>query len=457
MYCRDTIVACATAAGRGAVAIVRISGPDALAIGDRLFTPTRATGPEPRRLRHGSAVDPGSAEPLDDVLAVAMPAPASYTGEDVVELQCHGAPLVVERIVAVAVELGARRAEPGEFTRRAVLNGKMDLLQAEAVSDLIEARVAGGASVAWRQLQGALSERLDSIRGGIVGVLAEVEANVDFSDEELPEENTEARIDAIDAACAEIARLLAGFPAARRLKEGYRTVLLGRPNVGKSSLINRLLGSGRMIVCHEPGTTRDTVEEVVDLGGVAFVLTDTAGVRETVSAAETVAVERARAAAADADVQVLVFDGSTPWTDEDAHILAAADPRRAIAVVNKADLPGRFDDEARRRIERSAAHVLEVSALTGAGSDALCRALAALAAADVELAPALISRSRHREALERSATALVASRELLSREDAPELAAVELRTAVAELAAITSPLDNEEVLDLIFSEFCIGK
>ncbi|RMF22057.1 MAG: tRNA uridine-5-carboxymethylaminomethyl(34) synthesis GTPase MnmE, partial [Deltaproteobacteria bacterium] len=251
MYRRDTIVACATPPGRGGVAIVRLSGDQARAIAEDLFRPSRARSWSPRRLIHGAVRDPDRGRTIDEGLLAWMPGPHSFTGEDVVELQVHGSPLVVERIIAAAVRLGARPAERGEFTRRAVLNGRLDLLQAEAVADLIDARVEAGADAAWAQLQGALSQRLGRIREGIVDVLAEVEANVDFSDEELPGEEIDVRMDRVAASIKEIESLLGGFAAARRLRDGYSVVFVGRPNAGKSSLVNALLGTGRMIVSHE--------------------------------------------------------------------------------------------------------------------------------------------------------------------------------------------------------------
>ncbi len=455
MYRRDTIVACATPPGRGGVAVIRLSGDDAQAVAGRIFRGSRTATWSPWRMRHGHVVDPGSGNVVDEVLAVSMPGPRSYTGEDVVELHGHGSPIVVERVVQLAVACGARPAERGEFTRRAVLNGRMDLLQAEAVADLIDAEVRSGAEAAWRQLQGALSRELDAVRAGLVTVLADVEANVDFSDDELPEENNPARLETLGRARAAVASLLAGFPAARRRREGWRTVFTGRPNVVKSSLLNALLGSGRMIVSAEPGTTRDSVEETVDLGGYAFVLIDTAGLRVTESIAESEAIARARTAAAEADIVVAVLDGSAEIDDEQCASLTELSAEASLVVLNKADLPAGIEVDSIRRLTR--ARIVVTSALDGTGCEELAAALKELAGTGSEKAPVGISRARHRAALTRTAEAIEAATDLLDRAGDCELVALELRTAVEELSSISTPLDNEEVLDIIFGRFCIGK
>jgi tRNA modification GTPase len=365
--------------------------------------------------------------------------------------------LIVEQLIAAATRAGARAARPGEFTRRSVLNGRMDLLQAEAVVDLIEARGAGGAALAWAQLQGALSRRLYEIRAHIIAVLADVEANVDFSDDELPVENIHARLDALSAVDAEIGAMLGGFPAARRWREGYRVVFTGRPNVGKSSLLNAMLGYARMIVSDEPGTTRDSVEESVDLGGVHFVLIDTAGIRDAPGLAEAQAVARAREQADSADILVQVLDGSAALSAADRAMVADADGRPRVIVVNKVDLRRVLDGEEVRAIVGRECPVLEIAALTGAGCGALADELRRLADAAPPCESVAISRVRHRTGLENARAALAAAAVLLRDDSEPELSSIELRAALAELASITDPVDNDDVLDVIFREFCIGK
>jgi len=411
-------------------------------------------------LTRGSVLDVSRGEPLDDALAVYCPSPRSYTGEDILEFHCHGAPIVVEQVVAGAVACGARLAEPGEFSRRAVLNGKMDLLQAEAIADLIEARVAAGARAAWAQLQGALSLRLARLRCAIVGVLADVEANVDFSDDELPEEDSGRRVEGIAAVQGEIRDLLGGFAASCRVRNGIRVVFTGLPNAGKSSLINRLLGFGRMIVSDEPGTTRDVVQECIDLGGMAFVLSDTAGLRVSQSSAEAVAVSRARAALQEADVIVMVADSSVPYEPVDffeGGDSSEADSVPLVVVFNKSDLTCVLSQSVKETATRRARRVLWASAVTGDGCDDLAAVLCELGKDVTGAEPVGISRVRHREALCRVSESLSAASKLAAGDTVPELVALELRQALRELESLTQPLDNEEVLDRVFGEFCIGK
>lgn len=463
MYLRDTIVARATPPGRGAVAIVRISGDRATAILDRMFTPSKARGgdasAESWRFRHGTLRDDRNGHVLDEVLVVTMPGPSTYTGEDVVEIHCHGSPLICDRIISATLAHGARPAERGEFTRRAYLNGRVDLVQAEAVADLIEARMERGALVAWDQLQGALSERLETARQRIIDLLAELEASVDFSDEELPAERPELRIAALAEVESEIRAMLDGFAVARRWREGYRTVFCGRPNVGKSSLVNALLGSSRMIVTDEPGTTRDSVEELIELDGTAFVLTDTAGMRDAPGRAEEEAVERARVAADDADILVLVLDGSGPMSAEEREWVHEAESRCAFIAINKNDLPAGLSEEDLGLLRSSGRPLLKLSAINGSGISELGAQLKECVRAELAESSQQVgvSSARHRAALERCLAAVARARQLQLESGPPELTSLELRAAATELAAITHPLDNEEILDEVFRTFCIGK
>lgn len=457
MYRADTIVACATPAGRSAIAIVRWSGPEALAVARRVFRSKHGPGFEPWRMALGTVLAADGCTPIDEALGVLFPGPRSFTGEDVFEVHSHGSPLVVEQIVASAIAAGARAADRGEFSRRAVLNGKIDLLQAEAIADLIDARMTAGAAAAWQQLQGALSGELASLRDRLVAVLADLEARIDFTDDELPDADAGRHGLVIDAVMARIGSLLEGFAAGRRQREGVRVVFTGRPNAGKSSLVNRLLGSGRMIVSEEPGTTRDAVEETVDLSGVAFVFVDTAGIRSGVGAAEGEAVRRARDRAREADLRVLVVDASVPFEPEDEELWQEVRGPGTVVVLNKTDLGATFPREREDCLRDGAAALVTTSARTGEGCELLVERLLALAKGGREQEPAGISRVRHRAALERTLGPLRRARDLVVHEDACELAVVELREALAELASISEAVDNEEVLDRIFSEFCIGK
>lgn len=461
MYRVDTIVARATAAGRAAIAILRISGPDALQIAGQFLRSRRPLSElPPWRLGRFSALDPTDGRVIDDVLAVRMSAPRSYTGDDVVEIHSHGSAVVVDALLAAALVAGARVAEPGEFTRRAVLNGRMDLLQAEAVADLIEAPVLSGAKAAWQRLSGALSTQVLGLRERLVRILADIEAHIDFSDDDIPDEDAGERQRAIAAVRREIEDLLGGFVVARRERNGYRVVLAGKPNVGKSSLLNSLVGFDRAIVSTEAGTTRDAIMETVDLGGFAFVITDTAGVRETSSASELLAVDRSRREATKADILLKVVDGSRPLDDADSRILGTlCDEGLTICVINKADLPQALTDDDHRRLEATASRVVTSSTVTPDGCDWLRREMMRIAEelkGDTGDSPTL-SRERHRAALQRAWLAVTAAEATMDDGEQAELASIEIRRALAEVAGITEPLDNEDVLDQIFASFCIGK
>lgn len=459
MYRADTIVACATPPGRGAIAIVRLSGGDAFTLAERMLRPRYAGTMDAWKLTRCLVLPGPGGDAIDDVLAVRMPAPRTYTGEDTVEIHCHGSPLVVEAVIGSAVAGGARLAEPGEFSRRAVLNGRMDLLQVEAVADLIDARVSAGARAAWQQLQGALSEHLAELRGAIVGVLAEVEANVDFSDEELPAENIATRIATLAAVESDIVSMLDGFAASQRSREGHVVVFAGRPNVGKSSLLNSLLGRDRMIIADLPGTTRDTVEEVVDLGGHALVLTDTAGVHAAANPADIAAVARADDSRREADIVVLVIDGSACLGDDDRRLLDETAGAQRIVVVNKIDLAVGLSEQDEEYLGECSSSVTRLSAKTGQGCDALKQALVAMAQAETaECSQTVtISRLRHHSALEAARKTLRRAVVLLERDGPAELVAAELRATLDAMASITDAVGNEEILDRIFADFCIGK
>ena len=461
MYRADTIVARATAAGRAAIAIVRFSGPDAACIAGRLL---RSEHPfvqlPPWRLRRFSAIDPEDGHVIDDVLAVRMRAPRSYTGEDVVEIHCHGSSVVVDTLIGAAILAGARLAEAGEFTRRAVLNGRMDLIQAGAVADLIEAPVLSGAKAAWRRLSGSLSGEIVELRARLVSVLADIEAHIDFSDDDLPDEDNAERERLLDTAHSDLENLLGRFATARRERDGYRVVLAGKPNVGKSSLLNGLLGFDRAIVSEEAGTTRDAIMETVDLRGFGLVITDTAGVRATESPSESVAVTRSLREAASADILVRVFDGSNPLDEADLSILQLrCEEGAAICVINKSDLTPGLTADNRRQLEESACPVVSASAVAIAGCDELKNTLSAVAhtlKGDAGESAGL-ARERHWAALQRALAAVRGARSVMAIGHQAELASIEIRRAIAEIGTITEVLDNEEVLDSIFANFCIGK
>jgi tRNA modification GTPase len=462
MYRADTIVACATAAGRSAIAIVRLSGSDACDIASRMLRGRSGeliTTP-PWRLARFAAVDPTDSRVVDDVLAVRMAAPATYTGEDIVEIHCHGSPLVTDALLRMAVSAGARLADPGEFTRRAVLNGRMDLVQAEAVAELIEAPVLAGVKAAWQRLEGGLSHKLERLRGSLLTVLAALEAHIDFSDDDLPDEEPAELSRMLTEIREECEALVVGFAVARREGEGYRAVLLGKPNVGKSSLLNALVGSDRAVVTDEPGTTRDVVTERLDLEGFALIIADTAGLRDARGQAERLAITRSRAAVAEADVLLCVFDASRPLDEHDQEILRlATNCETVIKVLNKCDLPPGLASGDERLLTDRPGPVVRSSAVFPDGCDVLRDALRSTLRKqrpDASVGVGL-GRERHHGALQRALGAIDRAIELLANDTQSELAAAEIRQGLHDLACVTRVLDDDQVLDVIFSRFCIGK
>lgn len=456
MYIRDTIAAISTPTGNGGIGIVRVTGTHAAAIGDTIFKPVKNGGLISHRFYFGTIYDPQSNEPVDEAMAVLMRAPRSYTREDVLELHCHGGMLVVERVLALTLLCGARLAEPGEFTKRAFLNGRIDLVQAEAVMDIIGSQTEAALRLAQHQREGALSMRISEARSLLLNALALVEAYIDFPEDDLGEADTTAIASSVDSAQAIIGGLLAGFDQGRILREGISVLIIGKPNAGKSSLLNRLLNENRAIVTHFPGTTRDIIEETVNLGGLPVRLLDTAGIRHTDDLAEQEGINRALGKIPQADLVLFVCDSSRSFDHEDQLILDALSDSKVMAVLNKCDLPCSLQlpsvfDEMK---------TVPISASSGEGVDALKEAVRTAFLHDTPLDSrefVAISRARHRDALtsakfalERVKTGLASALEL-------ELLTIELRDALSAVGTVTGETTSDEVLDLIFSSFCIGK
>ncbi len=443
----DTIAALATPAGGGAVAVIRISGPAAVAVADRA-TGGRASRAAERRVTLMQLLD-GAGAPLDDVLVTRFRAPRSYTGEDVVELACHGGLLVTRLALARLLECGARGARPGEFTQRAFLNGKLDLTQAEAVMDLISARSRMALRAARVQLDGRLGRLTEALRAELLEVVVHLEAHIDFPDEDIEPAVGRELAARLAAIIRRIEQLAATADQGRLLREGVRTVICGEPNVGKSSLLNQLAGRPRAIVHESAGTTRDTIDEPVDVGGVTLLLTDTAGIRPAADAVEREGVARSREALATADLVLEVADASAapgwrPAPDE----LAG---RPHLLVLNKCDRGVHP-----RWRERGG---LAVSCLTGEGLGALReRVLEVLALGPGDWgAEAVAVNARHRGCLRAAAAAAGRAVGLLEGGEGLEYVAVELREALDEVGAIAGRVDVEEILDGVFGRFCIGK
>lgn len=455
---RDTIVAPATPPGMGAVAIVRISGPRAFEVLNAIFQPAGAGTLEPRKLRLGSVIDPAAGATIDRALAAAMPAPNSFTGEDVVEIHCHGGNYLVRRIVAIAAAAGARMAERGEFSRRAFLNGRIDLAEAEAIADLVEARGDAGLKQALAQLSGALSKRVEGLRAQVIAIAARLEAEIDFSDEDIRLPSRRELAGEIERLLGAVALLHGTFARGRLMRQGVSATIAGPPNAGKSSVLNLLLGADRAIVTPIPGTTRDVIEETASIGPHSLVLRDTAGLRGGADPVEEIGIERARESAAAADLLIAVFDGSRALEPADAETLRLLDGRAGIAILNKRDLPALTTAD-QLRARGAAMPILSLCAIDPADAPPLRaeleRAIEALAGTPPE--PLAISRERHRDALERAADALKRARAAALAPLPPEIVAVEVAAAAEALGQITGAVAAEDVLDAIFREFCIGK
>lgn len=429
----DTIVAPITGLARAAVALVRVSGPDAWRVGGAVFSPWPET-PEPRRAVFGAFAHG------DEGFALPFEAGRSYTGEETVEFSVHGSPASVEALVRHCVAAGARPAEPGEFTQRAFLNGRIDLSQAEGVRDTVEAETEAQLRLARLHREGALRKRVRAVRERLLGVRAAIEASVDFSDE-IGELDKPRALSALEAARAEAAALEATAQTGALLRRGLRIALVGRPNAGKSSLLNALLGRERAIVTEVPGTTRDFLEERADLHGIPCILIDTAGLRDTEDPVERLGVEKTRAAAAAADRVWYVSDATVGWTDEDARHLASLD-RPSVVLANKCDLctdPG---------------YGTPVSAATGKGLDALAGSIAA----DLHLAPETPAvNARHAASLQEALEGLRLARDVLASDRPTDLATVGLQQALAALGAITGETASPDVVERLFADFCLGK
>ncbi len=460
MYTEDTIVAPATPPGKGAVAIVRFSGARATQIAMSLWHPQGSAPPRPRHLSLGEIRDPQTCAVVDRAMCVVMPGPASLTGEDIVEFHCHGGPYIVRRVLGMAVAGGARMAERGEFSRRAFLNGRMDLTEAEAVADLINVRSESALQQALAQLSGALAQRVEGLRRGVIAIRAHLEAEIDFADEGLNLPGRKEIAADIARLADDVALLHDSFRRGRLAREGVRAAIVGKPNAGKSSVLNLLLGADRAIVTEIPGTTRDVIEESVMLGPWPLVLQDTAGVREAGDEVERIGIGRTLTSVAEADLLIAVFDSSRPLEDDDARVLALCQERAGVALLNKSDLrPPRLSpaDLLGRGLSMP---MLRFSALNAEGTpalrDELAIAVEALAAASPDDGVA-ISRERHRQALAKALEALRSAHASVLSGMPPEIVAVDAGCAAEALGALTGAIGTEDVLDAVFREFCIGK
>ncbi|MBI4666635.1 MAG: tRNA uridine-5-carboxymethylaminomethyl(34) synthesis GTPase MnmE [Nitrospinae bacterium] len=459
----ETIAAISTATGEGGIGMVRLSGIGALKISREIFrTPSGGVKEkfDQRKAYYGFAVDAAGSR-IDEILLTIMKSPKSYTREDMTEITCHGGPLLVKKILNRAQELGARLALPGEFSKRAFLNGRIDLIQAEAIIDIIRARSEKGWKTAFSQLDGRLSERLTKIENELVEVLSQIEASIDFPDEELEIVSNEKIFGMMTELLGDIEKLTATYDLGRIYRDGVSVTIMGRPNVGKSSLMNALLERDRMIVTPYPGTTRDTVEETLQIEGVAVKMVDTAGVREVEDPAERMGVERTMRAAQEADVVLMLFDGSAALTPEDERLIENMQdgaPDRVILVINKKDQPAAWD-ESKIANNYPTAKILKISAKTGEGMEDLRSAVVEEVEkkGDILSDGPVLTRQRHIEQLRRMGQSVERAMEAVRGNMSREFVAADLSDARESLEELTGKSVTDEVLEKIFSEFCIGK
>ena len=452
----DTIAAIATPLGEGGLAVIRVSGPAALSLADQCFRPSGRSSPRPsdaasHTVHYGWIHRNGSR--VDEVLLTVMRAPRTFTREDVVEVSCHGGLLSAKLVLDSFLSAGARSAEPGEFTRRAFVNGRIDLAQAEAIADVIHARTELALAAAREQLGGSLSREVIALRDALMHVLAHVEAHIDFPDEDLTPDTRDHLFEQLRTASGQIERLLRTAKEGQVLRRGIRAAIVGSPNAGKSSLLNRLLGHDRAIVSPIPGTTRDTIEETANIRGIPVVFIDTAGLREAGDPLEEEGIRRSRQTLARAELILHVIDGSLPSRAADRAQASELAGRPTILVSNKADLPRPGGTPLK------AVHQVEISCATGQGIEELkdhIRERVWSGSIDAEMLQVMIN-SRHQEALRRAEEALLRTSAALGDGLSLELVALDLHIATNAVGEIVGGTGREDLLDAIFSQFCIGK
>lgn len=452
----DTIAAIATARAPSAIGILRLTGEDTVSVLDQVFRPkglpmsARST----RAMVLGDVLD-RTGQVIDNGLAVLMRAPNSYTGEDCAEIHCHGSPLVLQEVLLALFAAGARQARGGEFTQRAFLNGRMDLIQAESVADLIDAETAEAARNAAGQLHGAISRGVEEIYDGLMDITSRFYAVVDYPDEDIEDLQRETMVETLDKAEKKLSSLLATFDRGQILKQGVPTVILGKPNAGKSSLLNALLGYDRAIVTDVAGTTRDTVEEKVRCGSILLRLCDTAGIRETEDTVERIGVQRSRDAAQRASLALLVLDASEALTEEDEESIALAlRAPQHLVVLNKSDLPCRVDKDA---LKERFGCLLEICAKSGEGVDALADAIEALYPAGTASVGEVLTNARQADAVQRALVAVTAAKQALEMGMTGDAVLTDAEGALEALGELSGKSIREDLVATIFSRFCVGK
>ncbi|WP_274655484.1 tRNA uridine-5-carboxymethylaminomethyl(34) synthesis GTPase MnmE [Paenibacillus humicola] len=454
----DTIAAISTAVGEGGIAVIRVSGPDAVAEAAKVFrSKSNINEAESHRVHYGFIVDPATGEKVEEILLTVMRGPRSFTAEDVVELSTHGGVVAVKRVLELLLRQGTVRiAEPGEFTKRAFLNGRIDLTQAEAVIDLIRSKSDRAFAVAMKQSEGALSSRVKALRDRLVELLAHIEVNIDYPEHDVAEMTSAFIRERCGEACREIDKLLKTAAEGKILREGIVTAIVGRPNVGKSSLLNALAQENKAIVTDIPGTTRDVIEEYVTLGGIPLRLLDTAGIRETSDVVERIGVERSRSALEDADLILFVLNANEPLQDDDRKLMEQLKGRKTIVLLNKTDLPAVLDPSELNFPEEL---TIRLSVVQGKGLDELERAIGflffsgKLESADLTY----VSNVRHIHLLQQARSHLMDAIEATDAGIPVDIVQIDVRTSWERLGEILGDSVSESLIDEIFSRFCLGK
>lgn len=457
----DTIVAISTAIGESGIGIVRLSGEDAINIGNKVFAGSKVNellDAENRKLTYGNIIDKDKDVIIDEVLIAYMKKPYTYTKENMVEIYCHGGIIPVKKILELLLNSGARLAEPGEFTKRAFLNGRLDLSQAEAVIDIIKSKTNKSFEVSLSQLEGSLSKKVKTIRSILLSMIAHIEVSIDFPDEDV-EDITYNDLEKMGLEVKEdIEKLLATADRGKILRDGLNTIILGKPNVGKSSLLNAVLRENRAIVTDIPGTTRDIIEEYVNIDGIPLKIVDTAGIRNTEDVVEKIGVDRAKETLENADLIIAVFDASSELSEEDHNIIDLIKDKKAIVLLNKTDLPSKYSEDYLKDLVKDK-ELISTSITSGIGVDVLEKSIKNMFySGEVEInSDVVITNLRHKNQLEKAYNNIVAAIKDINDFIPLDCIEVDLKNCWENLGEISGDTVGEDILDKIFSEFCIGK